>query len=264
VSDVTEESRPCIRFERDGDIAIVTLDRPQRRNALNAELMDSLRRLWADQQALDGVRCSVLTGAGPGFCAGADVELLHSDRRETAAATAADELSFLPGGALPMPVIVAVNGVCAGGGLHFVADADIVVAAAGASFLDPHVSVGQITALEPITLLPTTRGDVLMRMVLLGRHERLSAQQALAAGLVSEVVPDDALMERARELARLVASNSPAAVQESRRLLRQAAHAREAELLERGWQAIRAHWEHPDAREGPAAFLERREPVWSA
>jgi len=263
VSDVTVEPRPCIRFERDGDIAVVTLDRPQRRNALNAELMGSLRALWADRQALAGVRCVVLTGAGPGFCAGADVEMLHRDRRDTAAATAEDELSFLPGNTVAMPVIVAVNGVCAGGGLHFVADADIVVAATGASFLDPHVSVGQITALEPITLLPTVRGDVLMRMVLLGRHERLSAQQALEAGLVSEVVPDDALMERARELARLVASNSPRAVQESRRLLRHAAHAREAELLEFGWQAIRAHWEHPDAREGPAAFLERREPVWS-
>ena len=99
-------------------------------------------------------------------------------------------------------MIAAVNGVCAGGGLHFVADADIVIAAEEASFIDPHVSVGQVTALEPLTLRLQMRADALARMALIGRRERLSAQAAMAAGLVSEVLPGDLLMSRARELDR--------------------------------------------------------------
>src|SRR6202023_497690 len=89
-------------FRREGAIGVVTLNRPDRRNALNEELMDALRALWADANALRGIRCLVLTGAGKGFCSGADVSLLHGDRAD-ARSTAADELSFLPGLHLEIP-----------------------------------------------------------------------------------------------------------------------------------------------------------------
>ncbi len=159
-------------------------------------------------------------------------------------------------------MIVAVNGVCAGGGLHFVADADIVIAGERASFVDPHVSVGQVTALEPLTLRLQMRADVLARMALLGRHEKLSAAAARDAGLVSEVVADDDLIARAAELARQIAGNSPAATARSRKVLREVERGLLGERLEAGWAEIRAHWAHPDAKEGPAAFIERREPEW--
>lgn len=250
-----------LAVELDEGVLVVTLSRPAALNALDAVLMAELKGLWTALPA--GVRCIVLTGAGKGFCAGADISLLESDRGD-AAQTAADELAFLPGDRVEVPVIVAVNGVCAGGGLHFVADADIVIAAEGAAFVDPHVSVGQVTALEPLTLRPRMRPDVLTRMALLGRHEKLNAERALAAGLVSETLAPEKLLPRARELAGLIAANSPAAVRASRRAIRE--HERSLigdDRLEAGWAAIRAHWEHPDSKEGPAAFMDRRPPEWS-
>ena len=86
------------------------------------------------------------------------------------------------------PVITAVNGICAGGGLHFVADADIVIAAADAEFFDPHVSAGQVASFEAISLLRRIPAEAVMRMVFLGRFERLSAQRAYELGMVSQIV----------------------------------------------------------------------------
>ena len=178
--------------------------------------------------------------------------------------TAAEELDFVPGPHLPFPVIVAVNGVCAGGGLHFVADADICIASSTARFLDPHVSVGQVTALEPLHLLQRMRPDILRRMVLLGRHEALSAEQAERYGLVSEVVDPSALMDRGMALAETIAKNSPEAVRLSRRVLRTFEERLIATDMDLGWELIQRHRHHPDAIEGPQAFLEKRPPVWRA
>lgn len=257
-----EDEQSPLLVERDGSILFATLNRPGARNALDVELMSELKRLWRDPEALHGVRCIVLTGAGPGFCSGADVSLLKGDRAD-AAASAAEELGFLPGRTVEVPVIAAVNGVCAGGGLHFVADADIAIASEDASFIDPHVSVGQVTALEPLTLRLQMRADVLARMVLVGRRERLSAADAKEAGLVSEVLPADQLLPRARELASWVSENSPAAVRRSRHIFRDLEERLLGETLEAGWAEIRAHWGHPDSKEGPQAFVEKREPRWT-
>ena len=257
-----EAPRSPLLVERDGSTLVVTMNRPEVRNALDQELMSALRRLWADSEALRGVRCIVVTGADPGFCSGADVSLLKGDRAD-AAATAAEELSFLPGPQVEAPVVVAVNGICAGGGLHFVADADIVIAAEEASFVDPHVSVGQVSALEPLTLRLRMRPDVLARMALIGRREKLTADRALEAGLVSEVVAGAELLARARALADQIAENSPAAVRRTRAVLRDLEERLLGDALEDGWAEIRAHWDHPDSKEGPAAFMEKREPRWT-
>jgi enoyl-CoA hydratase/carnithine racemase len=159
-------------------------------------------------------------------------------------------------------VIVAVNGMCAGGGLHFVADADIALASDRSTFLDPHVSVGQVSALEPLTLL-TKAPAAAVRMALIGRAEKLTARQAKESGLVSEVVEADQLLPRALELARAIAANSPAATAATRRQIRLFEERLLHQALEQGWSAIRTHWGHPDAREGPQAFIERRMPAWS-
>jgi enoyl-CoA hydratase/carnithine racemase len=239
---------------------LVTLNRPHRRNALDGPLIESLRALWRDLEALRGVRCIVITGAEPGFCSGADMSLLSSDRSQ-APERAGDELTFLPGRQVAPPVIVAVNGVCAGGGLHFVADADIVIASDASSFLDPHVSVGQVSALEPLTLF-SRAPTAAVRMALIGQTERLGAEQAREWGLISEVVAPDQLLGRALELAGAIADNSPAAVAATRRQIRVFEDRLMERALDEGWAAIRAHWSHPDAQEGPAAFLERRQPRW--
>lgn len=257
----TAPSDASLLTERRGHVLLVTLNRPGRRNALDASLIAALRGLWSDREALAGVRCIVVTGAEPGFCSGADMSLLATTR-DGVPETAREELSFLPGLQVDAPVILAVNGVCAGGGLHFVADADITLASDDASFLDPHVSVGQVSALEPLTLLPRARNAV-VRMALIGRGERLDAARALSAGLVSEVVPAGALLDRALELAELVAANSPTAVAVTRRQIRQLEEDLVERALDTGWAAVRAHWAHADAQEGPRAFLQRRRPRWA-
>lgn len=251
------------RWADEGQILLLVLDRPDRLNAFDATMIRELTALWGVVADHPGLRCVVVTGAGPGFCAGADAGLLRSDRTE-AGATSREELSFLPRHRIDVPVVVAVNGVCAGGGLHFVAEGDIVIASDTASFLDPHVSMGQVSALEPVTLAVRARFDVISRMVLLGRAERLDAAAAQAAGLVSEVVPGDRLMDRAMELARAIAANSPSAVRRTRRVLVDLEETLLRAVMDRGWDTVREQWAHPDAAEGPAAFLERRPPVWRA
>jgi enoyl-CoA hydratase/carnithine racemase len=103
-----------------------------------------------------------------------------------------------------------VNGVCAGGGLHFVADADIVIAAPGATFLDPHVSIGQVSAYETIALAQKSPTEAILRMALVGRYERIDAPRARALGILSEVVASAAaLRPRAQELAATIAQHEP-------------------------------------------------------
>ena len=156
----------------------------------------------------------VNAGNGANFQTGLDVVQLSRDPealREQSRRTKRAELRISAWhNDVATPVIAAVNGACAGGGLHFVADADIVIAAADATFLDPHVSVGQVTAYEAIALARKAPFEAIMRMALVGRHERVSAERAYQLGVVSEVVdPPERLHDRAQELAETIARNSP-------------------------------------------------------
>jgi enoyl-CoA hydratase/carnithine racemase len=254
-------SERTIRTRRDGQVLLVELHRPDRLNAFDWEMREELARLWRATASDRTLRAVVITGAGKGFCAGADVGDLAGARRPFGDGVD-DELSFLPGPQLEIPVVVAVNGVCAGGGLHFVADGDIVIASEAAMFTDPHVSVGQVSAIEPVSLALRVPVPRLLRLALLGRGERLTAADALAAGLVSEVMPADRLAPRAAELASLIAASSPAAIAATRRVLRSLERRLLHDAMAEGWAEVQAHWAHPDATEGPRSFGERRQPVW--
>ena len=160
-------------------------------------------------------------------------------------------------------MIAAVNGVCAGGGLHFVADADIVLAAADASFTDPHVSVGQASTMETIALMRKMPAEAVLRMALTGRHERMSAARAYELGMVSEVVdPPERLLEAAQQLAEKIARNSPAALRATKRALWGALEQGLTDACRAGAAELTGLWGHPDQTEGPAAFAEKREPRW--
>lgn len=249
--------------EEIGDgICLVTFNRPDRLNALSAEMMSELDDTWARLAALPDLRCIVVTGNGRGFCSGADAGFL-SDERAPRGPGIWGELSFVPGHRVDVPVVAAVNGVCAGGGLHFVADADIVIAATSATFLDPHVSIGQVSGIEPPSLALRLPYAVIARMALMGTAERLSAQRAYELGLVTELTDDDQLVPRALEIATAVAAGSPAAVRATRRALRAQSAALCEPYMQAGWDAVRAHWAHPDASEGPAAFADRRPARWA-
>src|SRR3954468_5460349 len=146
---------------------------------MDATMLGELERAWQELDADPEVRVIVNTGNGRAFQTGLDVRQLARDKdalREQSRRTrdVALRLTAWHNG-VTKPVIAAVNGVCAGGGLHFVADADIVIASANAAFLDPHVSLGQVTAYEAIALVRKSPMEAIMRMALTGRHERLSA-----------------------------------------------------------------------------------------
>ena len=166
----------------------------------------------------------VNTGEGRAFQTGLDIAELSRDPdalREQSRRTRDAELAFTSWQMkIWKPVIAAVNGTVAGGGLHFVADADIVIAASNATFLDPHVSVGQVTAYEAIGLIDKMPVEPVMRMALTGRYERMPAQRAYELGMISQIVdPPEDLREAAQELAEKVARNSPAAMRATKKAL---------------------------------------------
>ncbi len=243
-------------------------NRPEAANAMNSVMLDELEAAWRQLDADPDVRVIVNTGRGKTFQSGLDVvelarnpEALKQQSRRTRTA----ELRLTAWqNQVGKPVIAAVNGVCAGGGLHFVADADIVLAARDATFFDPHVSVGQVSAYETIGLARKMPFEAVMRMALLGRHERISAERALQLGMVSQVVdPPGALEEAAQSLANRIAQNSPAALQASKRALWGALEHGLTDASRAGARVMVSVWGHPDQEEGPLAFAERRAPRWS-
>ncbi len=143
--------------ERRGPVGWLIFDRPDRANAMDATMLAELERAWHELDDDPDVRVIVNTGAGSSFQTGLDVVQLCRDPealREQSRRTKRAELRFTAWhNSVWKPVIAAVNGMCAGGGLHFVADADIVIAASDATFLDPHVSIGQVAAYEDIALV---------------------------------------------------------------------------------------------------------------
>jgi enoyl-CoA hydratase/carnithine racemase len=254
-----------LKVERRGRVLVVTIDREHRMNALNEAMHDGLRETWMSLESDRGIRAIVITGVGDrAFCTGMDLRD-HAERGGPRPAKADvhehQRLTPLNCGVW-LPTIVAVNGVCAGGGLHFVADADVVVASARASFVDTHVSVGQVAAIEPITLLPRIGLGNALRLMVLGRQGRIGPEEALRISLVDEVVEQEKLLNRAIELAEIAASGSPAAVEASKRAIRGALDRPMAEAMQYGWELLLAHREHPDSLEGPRAFAERREAKW--
>jgi enoyl-CoA hydratase/carnithine racemase len=162
------------------------------------------------------------------------------------------------------PVITAVNGICAGGGFHWVADADIVIAASDAEFFDPHVSIGQVVAIEAIGLLRKMPAEAVMRMAFVGKYERLSAERAYELGMVSQIVdPPEQLRDAAQELAEKIARNSPAAMAATKKALWGALETGLTDACRQGAAHLVSMWDHPDQTEGPAAFAERREANWA-
>jgi len=196
--------------ERRGPVGWLVFDRPDFANAMNALMMHELEAAWHELDSDPGVRVIVNTGNGDAFQTGVDVAQMSRDLdalREQSRRTKRFELGFTGWhNGVTKPVIAAVNGVCAGGGLHFVADADVVIAAAGATFLDPHVSVGQASVYETTALTKKSATEPVLRMAFLGRGERMTAPRAYQLGIVSDVIdPPERLRDAAQELAEQIA-----------------------------------------------------------
>jgi enoyl-CoA hydratase/carnithine racemase len=236
---------------------------------MDAVMLDELESAWRELNADPEVRVIVNTGEGDAFQTGLDVMQLNRDPdalRKQSGRTRRAELKLTGWhNEVWKPVIAAVNGICAGGGLHFVADADIVVASSNARFLDTHVPVGQVAAFELIGLARRMPFEAVLRMALVGRHERISAERALALGMISQVVdPPERLREEAQTLAEKIARNSPAAMAATKRALWGALEMGLTDACKSGAAELVSMWGHPDQTEGPMAFAEKREPEWAA
>jgi enoyl-CoA hydratase len=210
--------------ERRGPVGWLIFDRPDAANAMDATMFRELEDAWRELDRDPAVRVIVNTGNGSAFQTGVDVVQLSRDKtalREQSRRTRDADLRLTAWhNEVWKPVIAAVNGVCAGGGLHFVADADIVIAASNATFVDPHVSLGQVSAYETIGLVRKSPMEPVVRMTLVGAHERVDAGRARQLGILSQVVdPPERLRDEAQELAEKIARNSPATMRTTKQAL---------------------------------------------
>jgi enoyl-CoA hydratase/carnithine racemase len=248
-----------VRYENEGPAAWLTIDRPQARNALSADVRDGLavglRRFNAD----DAARVLVLTGAGDkAFCAGADLKEM------AAAGLKVPPPEFLPQigrtVAVAKPVIAAVNGAAYAGGFLLAQSCDLCVAADTATFAITEVKVGRGAPwAAPLPWLIPPR--VAMQLLLTG--DPISAERAYGVGLVNEVVPAAELRARAQAVAERIAANAPLSVLAGKRTVGLAAEYPLSEALaaaDRLWEPV---YLSADAQEGPAAFREKRPPVWT-
>jgi len=222
---IDHQSEPLL-LEQDGPVGWLVFNRPAVGNAMDASMMAALPEAWACLEGDPAVRVIAVTGCGQAFQTGLDLTQLSRDPaalREMSRRTKRAEPGITAWhNGVTKPVITAVNGVCAGAGLHFVADSDIVIASTSASFLDPHVSVGQVSAFESIGLARRGPFGAVARMALAGAYERVSAEQARRFGWVSEVVAPEALRPTAQQLGERMAEADPALLAARKRALWQA------------------------------------------
>jgi len=249
-----------LTVERSGDVTTLTLDRPEAYNALDPELRDAVLDALATAEN-DGTRCVVIRGAGPGFCAGMDLNSLTgqrgveiTERMRNSAARVAERLL-----GTPLPLVVAVHGACAGVGLTFALAADHCIAADSARFLTAFISRSLVPDGATTHLLPRLVGlGRAKRMLLFG--EAVTAHEALETGLVGEVVPEDQLADVAAERAAQLAALPTQAVTLTKSLLARSFDIDLATVLfeERALQGLISTT--ADYDEGRAAFREKRPP----
>ncbi len=249
-----------IKLDISDHLATITLNQPDKLNAVSRQMAGELKDCWQSLAGNNSVRAVLLTGAGRGFCAGAD--LSDPDRAQGAMADSGAALEHLFNPmirtmrALPKPIIAAVNGVAAGVGMSFVLASDIAIAARSASFLQAFARIGLVPDGGSTWFLPRLIGDARARaMAMLA--QQIPAEKAQAWGLIWDVVDDAALMETATALARRLA-DGPLALASIKTALN-AAHGNDlsAQLdLERDLQRELGRSE--DFKEGVAAFLAKR------
>jgi enoyl-CoA hydratase/carnithine racemase len=224
--------------EREG-VRVLTMNRPEKRNALNTALTQALLDALRAAEADDSVGCVVLTGAGQGFCAGADLaefKDLTPEKQHLVEARA--ELTMQLHLAFPKlakPVVTAVNGAAMGGGAGLAIAGDLAVMAEDATLGYPETKHGIVAAIVMANLVRQAGRKAAFELVALG--EPVSAQRALALGLVNRVVPRAQLMDEALALARKLAAVSPPAMRLTKRLFHEAADLPLAQALERGREA---------------------------
>lgn len=253
-----------ILVEKKGRIVCVTLNRPERMNAISVDTSAELLKVFQEYRDDPEQWVMILTGAGE--------KAFSSGMYVTEAAQKTQEKGRTEGYTIfkpwtdmmqstRKPFICAVNGYCVGGGWHLVADSDIVIASENAVFLDTHVNIGLINGVESAGLAWKMPLGIVMRMVVEGRHFKVTAQQAYQWGLVSEVLPQAALMSKAWEIATHIAEDAaPLAVQGSKKAIIGALDRGPTEGIPYTWTVLPDIQDTEDTKEGYRAFAEKRKP----
>ena len=255
-------------FEVRDRVAVVTLNRPEVHNAFNRAMQEELQSVWRRVGNDDGIRVVVLTGAGErAFCTGIDREEAIGDGPS---ARPPDPFELDDPGrrlgpktnGLWKPVIAAVNGMACGGAFYLLGESDILIAAEEATFFDPHVTYGMASAYESIHMLPRMPIGELLRMQLLGNHERMSSGRAHQIGLVSDVVPLPGLLDAAMEVAAAIASQPTLAVQATVRAIWGALDLPHSQAVTAAYGYVRLGNTPESIREGQESFRSGERPRW--
>lgn len=259
------EDEAVLDIRIDDGVAWLSLNRPEVGNALSPGMLRALEGAWARLEADGDVRVIILTGAGEKhFCTGADVAGVEVGKGGLNNLTYGEANRFTPRMChVSKPVICVLNGLVNAGGLHFVVDADIVIAAQHVALMDTHVSIGLVSALESIGLARRAGVGAALLLGLCGRDYRMPAERAFALGMVDLLEPDVATAcARAQALADMIKRNSPRAVALTKRAIWTSTEMPDPAAAVHGWELLKSQWSHPDFEEGPRAFLEKRAPVW--
>jgi enoyl-CoA hydratase len=252
-----------VDIERDGAVAVVTLNRPKALNALSFALVKALAEAFETLETDDAVRVIVLAGTPRAFAAGADIQEMKDLKNSGEAAAALSEhlARWDKVGRCPKPVIAAVSGFALGGGCELAMACDIIVASETAVFGQPEVLIGVIPGAGGTQRLTKAVGKSLaMEMALTGR--RLTAREALAAGLVSRVVAPEVLREEALRLAREVAKAAPLAARAAKAAVNAAVDRQLDAGLSRERELFYGLFDTADQKEGMRAFAEKRAPAF--
>ncbi len=256
-------------MDREGPVVVLTMNRPARRNAMTLAMFGRLADAWDEIDADETIRACILTGAGDHFCAGMDLRAMAGDADATddydvAGRMERDGSGWIYDGLLKtrhprVPIIAAVEGNAIAGGTEILQGTEIRVAGEGATFgvSEARWSLypGGGSAVRLARQIPFTEAaDILLT----GKH--LTADEARAIGLIGQVVPDGKALERAHEIATVVAANGPLAVEAILRTLRETAGMTEAEAFAFEEPLSRSVFASDDAKEGPRAFAEKRSP----
>lgn len=251
-----------LRYEVANGIVQVTLNRPERRNALNPRAYAEIAAAFRTAAADSDVRCVVVTGADPAFCAGEDVkEMMTGERRAGPRAPAQPTPAAMAALDCMKPVIAAVNGAAVGWGMELALFADIRIASERATFAELFIKRGLVADVGGLWRLPAIVGPS-KAAELLFTGDAIDANEALKIGLVSEVVPHAELISRAMALASRIAANPPLALTAMKEGLRRATYGDGHEIGSWAIDTIYRLFDTEDHREGVRSFLEKRPPVF--
>jgi methylglutaconyl-CoA hydratase len=254
-----------LKFERDGGIATLTLNRPEKRNAISAPMIDDVLAALTTAEEDRSVRVVILTGAGKAFCAGMDLEALQALAKQTSEQNLADSRRMARMFQLvyrfPKPLITAVNGAAIAGGCGLATLSDFTIAVPSAKFGYTEVRIGFIPALVSVMLRRQIGEKHARDLLLTGRI--IDAAEAFRMGLVTEIVPPEDLMKRAREVAGMLLEASPTSLAMTKRLLLRYDEENLRQEMELATQENARIRSTEDFREGLASFLEKRPPKWS-